>query len=351
MTQTDEKKGYIFEIQKMSTEDGPGIRTTVFFKECPLHCVWCHNPESIEKKPSIQWYGAKCIGCKTCIEICPENALLLDKDGMHIDRIKCTACGKCTEECPSTAMRVLGEYWTIKTLYREIEKDLSYYVKSNGGVTASGGEAGVQTDFLVPFFKKCKENGIHTALDLCGILPKEKYEKLLPYTDLYLYDLKEIDQKKHKEFTGVSNEIILENIIWLIDAAPKINPNAKIWVRTPIIPNFTATKENITGIGRFIVEKLHNMVDRWDLLAYNNLAKDKYDRMDLDYACEHCELFTKEEMENFLEVAKSTGVKNVQWSGLTKTVKAESSEDLDEEESEKFGIKEACFSTRPPGTC
>jgi pyruvate formate lyase activating enzyme len=323
---TETKQGYIFEIQKMSTEDGPGIRTTVFFKICPLRCAWCHNPESLFKKPSIQWFHVKCIGCRTCIDICKQGALMLDEEGMHIDREKCIACGECVEACPSTALRMLGEYWNLDALVKEVAKDRAYYVKSGGGITASGGEAAVQADFVANFFKKCKEEGFHTALDLTGFLPKETYQKIFPYVDLWLYDLKEIDDEKHKQFTGVSNKTILENIKWLV------SENQHIWVRTPIIPTYTATEENIKGIGNFIVNELENKIERWDLLAYNNLAKAKYERMDMDWPCKDLELLHCEEMEDFYAIAQSTGVKNVKWSGLTKT---EDGEEIQKEPLQK----------------
>ncbi|MHA1972468.1 MAG: glycyl-radical enzyme activating protein [Candidatus Hodarchaeales archaeon] len=306
-------------MQKMSTEDGPGIRTTVFFKECPLRCAWCHNPESFSSKPSIQWFTTKCIGCKTCIEICPNNALSFDEEGLNINRDICQACGSCVDACPTIALRKLGEYWSIDELVEEVAKDLSYYIKSGGGVTASGGEAAIQSEFVTEFFKRCKELGFHTALDTCGILPKKRYLPLLRYTDLILYDIKEIDPEKHRKFTGVSNERILQNIKWLIEKTLEF-PSLKIWIRTPIIPKYTGTEDNIRRIGEFIVNELHNKIERWDLLAYNNLAKDKYERMDLSYLCEGLELYTKEEMEEFYRIAQSTGANNVQWSGLTKSV-------------------------------
>jgi pyruvate formate lyase activating enzyme len=317
MTEAD--SGYIFEIQKMSTEDGPGIRTTVFFKLCPLRCLWCHNPESIFKEPSIQWFKVKCIGCKTCVEACPEHALKLDKKGIHINRSKCRCCGTCTDECPATALRKLGEHRGLDVIFHEVEKDKIYYEKSKGGVTVSGGEPTLQSDFLKKFLKKCKDAGFHTALDTCGYASREILESLLPYVDLILYDLKEIDPAKHKDCTGVSNEKILENAIWLIDDLEHMGK--KMWIRTPLIPGFTATDENVRGIGNFIVEKLRNKVERWDLLAFNNLAKAKYERMDWEWVCKDTELLNKEQMDHFLEIAKSTGVENVQWSGLTKQIK------------------------------
>ena len=319
VTNTKNPQGHIFEIQKMSTEDGPGIRTTVFFKECPLRCKWCHNPESFTSKPSIEWFAAKCIGCETCILICPNEALSITEKGLNIDREKCNACGKCVDNCPSSALRKLGEYWTLDRLFTEISKDNAYYLKSGGGVTASGGEALLQSDFLLSFFKRCKEYGIHTALDTCGILSIEKMIDILPYTDLILYDLKEINPEKHKKFTGVSSNKILQNLKWLVKEGNKFNKKTRIWVRTPVIPKYTATEENILGLGKFIVNELNNAIDRWDLLAYNNLACDKYERIGITYPCKDLELLSEEEILNFKELAISTGVKNVFWSGLTRS--------------------------------
>lgn len=167
-----EDQGLIFQIQRLSTEDGPGIRTTVFFKQCPLKCVWCHNPESILKKMQLEWFKHKCIGCKTCIETCQQKALSFDKIGLHIDREKCVNCGSCVDECPSTALHMNGELWTLENLFYEIEKDKIYYIKSNGGITVSGGEPAAQPEFLANFLKKCQENGITTALDTCGYASK-----------------------------------------------------------------------------------------------------------------------------------------------------------------------------------
>ncbi len=153
------KQGLIFEIQKMSTEDGPGIRTTIFFKQCPLNCKWCHNPESILKKKQIEWFKHKCIGCKTCIDTCQQDALRFEEDGLHIDRKKCIGCGSCVLKCPSTALHMFGELWVIDDLFREINKDKVYYEKSKGGITVSGGEPTIQSDFVLELLKKCKNMG------------------------------------------------------------------------------------------------------------------------------------------------------------------------------------------------
>lgn len=318
-----ENRGLVFEIQKMSTEDGPGIRTTVFFKQCPLKCVWCHNPESILKKLQLQWLEHKCIGCKICIETCKQDALRMEKDGIKIDREKCISCGECVQECPSTALNIYGKWWELDELFHEVEKDKVYYTKSGGGITVSGGEPTLQVEFVQEFLKKCKENGISTALDTCGYTNQQAYEKLLPYVDLVLLDIKEIDNEKHKAFTGVPNEKILVNAVWLAEKLHKVGK--KLWIRTPIIPGYTNTDENIRGIGQFIVNNLNNRIERWDLLSFNNLCSSKYERLDMTWALKDAKLLKKEEMEYLFEIAKSTGAKNVKWSGMTKKEEASKS--------------------------
>ena len=310
------EQGFIFNIQRMSTEDGPGIRTTVFFKQCPLKCIWCHNPESILKDRQLEWFKHKCIGCNTCIDICKYKALSFNESGLKIDRDICIGCGECSDECPSTALHMWGEYWNLDDLFYEIQKDKIYYTQSKGGITVSGGEPTIQSDFILQLLKKCKENNIHTALDTCGYAPEHIYRKLLPYVDLVLFDIKEFDLEKHQIFTGIPNNLILKNAVWV---AGYINENNKqIWVRTPIIPNYTATEENIRGIGQFIVNELNNIPERWDLLSFNSLCTEKYSRLDLDWILKDEILMTKEQMEYFLSIALSTGAKNVQWSGLTR---------------------------------
>ncbi|MFX0141136.1 MAG: glycyl-radical enzyme activating protein [Candidatus Hodarchaeota archaeon] len=321
----------IFQIQKFSTEDGPGIRTTVFFKQCPLKCIWCHNPESILKTPQLEWFKHKCIGCKTCLKTCSQNALFFNKNGLQIERKKCNNCGECVEECPSTALNMLGRWWKLEELFYEIKKDEIYYTKSKGGITVSGGEPTQQPNFVAEFLKKCKENGISTAIDTCGYASRVVYEQILPYVDLVLLDLKHIDSDKHKEYTGVPNEVILENAIWISKTLKK--NGKKMWIRTPIIPHYTALDANIRGIGEFIVNKLDNFPERWDLLSFNNLCVSKYERLDMEWILKDEPLMNEREMENFFKIAESTGVKNPHWSGLTKRI------DNDEKSTEE--IKES----------
>ena len=312
----ESEKALIFQIQKFSTEDGPGIRTTVFFKQCPLKCIWCHNPESILKEAQLEWFKHKCIGCKTCVETCQQNILSFNEEGIVINRENCLGCGNCAEECPSGALNLLGKKWTLSDLFYEIRKDKIYYVESEGGITVSGGEPTLQPKFILNFLMKCKEDGISTALDTCGYANPEIYQRLLPYIDLVLFDIKEIDSNKHKEYTGVPNDKIMENAVWISEFLKQ--NGKKMWIRTPVIPKYTATAENIKGIGEFIVNKLNNFPERWDLLSFNRLCADKYSRLSIDWILKDEPLMTKEQMNYFLEIAKTTGVKNVKWSGLTR---------------------------------
>jgi len=308
MTNLNNNQATILEIVRMSTEDGPGIRTTVFFKGCTLNCSWCHNPESISIKPQVCWVGSRCIGCKTCIEVCKENALTLTESGMRIDRNRCTGCGDCATECPGTAMELMGKIWKLDDLVDEVNKDRAYFETSGGGITISGGEPTMQAGFAGAFLKSLRQKGLHTALDTCGQCSRDALDQTLAYAAMVLFDMKLIDPKAHKKFTGHDNKQILDNLIYMADyIRSHVYPNA-LWIRTPMIPYATAVLENIGGIGQFIAKNLSDVVDRWELCAFNNLCRDKYLRLDQKWAFHDAELLTKEEMDVLTEKAKSSGV-------------------------------------------
>lgn len=312
--------GRIIEIQRMSTEDGPGIRSTVFFKGCTLACEWCHNPESIPSRLQIQWVGSRCIGCQSCLQACEQNALSFDTDAITINREKCIGCGACVEACPSTAMETIGEDWSVDALLHEVLKDRTYFEKSNGGVTASGGEAAMQAEFVASFFQRLQAEGVHTALDTCGMVGKSALEKILPHTDMVLFDLKAIDEEQHKRFTGKAPKPIHDNLIFIKQWIQEHSNPSALWLRTPIIPQRTADAGIVREIGEFIAEYIGAHFERWELCSFNNLCKDKYLRLGRKWVFHDAELIERGTMENLVEIAKQSGVaaSKVHWSGSVK---------------------------------
>ncbi len=302
--------GTIFNIQRFSTEDGPGIRTTVFFKGCPLRCAWCHNPEGLSPRPELVWYDARCIGARDCLLACPERALELTPAGMRIDRTRCTACGACVEACPAAALEVIGRAWTPDALLAEVQKDAVFYETSGGGITFSGGEPMWQADFVLDLARLCRAAGLHVALDTCGAVPWSRYEVVLPVVNLVLYDLKLFDDARHRAATGADNAGILETARRIAAAG------MPMWIRTPVIPAYTADAANIAALGAFIAAELPT-VQRWDLLAYTNLGQPKYHRLGRPYALEGTPLLTRAEMEALHAVAVER-VPVAVWSGATR---------------------------------
>lgn len=302
--------GLAFNVQQFSIEDGPGIRTTVFMKGCPLRCAWCHNPEGLRPTPDLVWYDVRCIGARDCVRACRENALALSPQGMRIDRERCNVCGVCAEACPSAALEVIGRRWTPEQLLEELLKDQVFYETSGGGVTFSSGEPMMQVDFLCEVLPLCKEAGLHIALDTCGAVSSERYQRVLDWVDLVLYDLKLMDPERHRAATGICNDLILQNARLL--AARGV----PLWIRTPVIPGYTDDPDNIRAIGRFIREALPT-VERWDLLAYTYLGRPKYHRLDIPYQLEDVSLLTRHEIESTWQDAANL-VPVTHWSGATR---------------------------------
>jgi pyruvate formate lyase activating enzyme len=299
--------GRILHLQRLSTEDGPGIRTTVFFKGCPLHCSWCHNPESISPRMETQWFSIHCIGCQTCVETCPNGCLTMTADGLVIDREHCDACGKCVEACPSGAREMLGRSMTVEEVLAELLKDRAYYEKSGGGVTLSGGEPTFQPDFAEALLCGLKAQGISTALDTCGLCSNRTLDRLLPYTDLVLFDMKVLDPSAHREFTGISNEQILENLDYIREYIRSQDPATSLWIRTPLIPGATDADANLSAIGRHLADNLDGTVSRWELCAFNNLCRDQYKRLGLEWEYAQTPLMTGEELAHCEKIARTSG--------------------------------------------
>ncbi len=296
----------ILHLQRLSTEDGPGIRTTVFFKGCSLRCAWCHNPESISPRPQVHWLENRCIGCRTCAKTCPNSAVRWTDSGPRIDRAQCDGCGLCAEACPANAMQRLGVQTELEPLVRELLKDRVYFEKSSGGVTASGGEPTLQPGFTAELFKRLQAAGVQTALDTCGLCAREALARILPFTDLVLFDLKLMDPKQHRRFTGQDNRQILENLRFVRDDLAD-RPGKALWIRTPLIPGATATLENLAAAGEWITAHLGEAVQRWELCAFNNLCRDKYRRLDMDWPYAATPLLTQAALEECADWARSSG--------------------------------------------
>ncbi|KPA10140.1 Glycyl-radical enzyme activating protein family [Candidatus Magnetomorum sp. HK-1] len=260
----------ILEIKGNSLDDGPGIRTLIFFKGCPLSCVWCHNPESKSFQTQISFDPKVCIYCNDCINICKENALSRDNP-FFIDRNLCTLCFQCVEDCPSEALTSVGKQLDIDDIILEIEKDMPFFQTSNGGVTFSGGEPTFQMDALSALAKTCKEKGINTLLETCGLFKWEDFQnKILPYMNIIYYDIKIMNTKAHEKYCGVDNQLILNNFEKLVSAIS--NTDVKLLPRTPLVPNITATTENIKAIANY-VKKLN--IPHLQLMEYNPLWLEK----------------------------------------------------------------------------
>jgi len=267
--------GLIFDVQRYSIHDGPGIRTTVFFKGCPLRCWWCHNPEGIDSGKELMYFEYKCLHCGTCANVCPMGAIEFDGSPM-VSRHLCIACGNCSTACPSDALRLVGREYTVDELMKEIERDVLYFDNSDGGVTFSGGEPLYQHEFLLEVLKECKKRDIHRTLDTSGFAPQEVLALIADHVDLFLYDLKLIDEREHIKYTGVSNAQIKENLRFLVNYG-----RAKdIILRFPVIPGINDTPDNVNDMVEFIstLKGLREL----DLLPYHDVSE-KYSRLDRDY--------------------------------------------------------------------
>lgn len=261
------KKGIIFDIKKFAIDDGPGIRTTIFFKGCPLRCWWCHNPEGQVPTPELMYRRMRCTGCAECVEVCREKAISRITGKISVNRKSCNLCGRCSQKCPTEALAIIGKEVTLKEVVREIDKDSVFYDESEGGVTVSGGEPLFQLDFLNALLKECKERNIRTAVDTCGYASHESFDRISSNVDLFLYDIKMMDERKHGEYTGVTNKLILENLRRLA------GNGSNILVRFPVIPGINDGKDNIIKTAEFAVScGIKNI----NLLPYHRAGIEKY---------------------------------------------------------------------------
>ncbi len=311
----------VIEISRGSTHDGPGMRTVVFLKGCPLRCTWCQNPEGMAGEREVWWEARRCIRCRACLEACPSHSLTESERGLALAREGCRRCGACVESCPSRALAFTGTDWSVERLAREALRDRDYQVAFGGGVTVSGGEPLVQYRAVAELLERLHSAGVHTALDTCGMAPAQALSAVLPHTDHVLFDLKLLDAGQHRAHTGQPNETILANLDAIATSMRNGTSAARLWVRTPLIPGVTALPGNIAAIGRFIQERLLDVVSQWELCAFNNACQAKYQRLGLPWPYAGVPLMSRAEVTALRDAALATGIPaaRVVTSGLMRT--------------------------------
>lgn len=297
--------GTVFNIQKYSIHDGPGIRTTVFLKGCPLACLWCHNPESIAPRPEIIFWDNKCISCTDCVKTCPQEAMQVGQQTVRKETANCIGCEACVEVCPTGAIEQVGRKMTEAEVLKEIEKDRVFYEESGGGVTFSGGECLMQPEFLTALLTGCKARGLHTAVDTSGYASWQTIAELKDVVDLFLYDLKLMDEEQHRKYTGVSNKLILANLQKLAKVGKSI------WIRVPVIPGINDNDDNLQAMGAFLFSLQIRDVF---LLPYHGIAANKYIRLGRDYQLSALEPPSPKQMEAMQLGLRTFGL-NVQIGG------------------------------------
>lgn len=286
-------KGNVFNIQKFCVNDGPGIRTTVFIKGCPLNCLWCHNPESKSVESELLFRADKCTMCGRCLKVCPNGCHSVSAEGHVVNRNSCISCGKCAEVCFADALEVAGKETTVEDVLKEVMKDEAFYKNSGGGMTLSGGEPMLSFDFTYELLKQGKEKGLHICMETCGFADSERYKKVVPFVDIFLFDYKLTNADEHKKYTGVSNDLILKNLFMLDEMG------AKIVLRLPIIPTVNDNEEHFNGIAD-IANRLKNILEV-NVEPYHPLGKGKSEQLGRDYELSELTFPEKETVEDWIK--------------------------------------------------
>jgi len=294
------KEGIIFNIQRYSIHDGPGIRTTVFLKGCPLRCKWCSNPESINPFPELFLRQERCDQCGQCLDICIPKAISYDNDTIQIKRVDCNLCMKCIEVCPLNVINSIGKKTSINEIISEVMQDELFYNNSGGGVTISGGEPLFQLEFTLNLLKEFKKKALHTTIDTTGYAKSEDLDKILPYTDLILFDIKHLNPEIHQKGTGVANDLILKNF------KTCLKRGMKIWVRVPIIPDFNDSSQYIAKLAKYLSEE---PVEKISLLKYHEWGKHKYKYLDRVYPLKDTNFISDVQIQDFKNIIESYGLK------------------------------------------
>jgi pyruvate formate lyase activating enzyme len=296
-------RGLVFDIRPFSTHDGPGVRTAVFLKGCPLHCLWCCNPESQGRAPELVWLRERCLACDECLPACPGNALFTTPEGTRqVDPARCDLCGRCAGECPGEALNLMGRWLTAGEVLAEVRKDALYHEGSGGGITVTGGEPLAQAEFVFDLLwhYRHEEKGPHTAVETCGEAPWWRFEKLAPVTDLFLYDLKHMDPDEHLRLTGVANDRILDNLRRLAGTG------CEVVVRLPLVPGVNDGRDNLEATAAFMAGA---GLARIDLLPYHRLGEPKYRRLGRDYPMAGSPAFGPEQSGRAREILEKRGLK------------------------------------------
>lgn len=299
----------ITNVQKFSIHDGDGIRTSVFFKGCPLKCEWCHNPETQRFEKEMQCDKEKCVGCGTCAKVCPNGAISMENGKPEMKKDACTFCGKCVNFCPIGIREIIGREYSVKELIKELMKDQMFYEESGGGVTLSGGEVmAMDIDYILAIAKELKRQDVTLTIDTCGYVPYEKFQAILPYVHTFLYDVKVMDPKLHKKYIGVDNQLILDNLIRL--AAD----GARIYIRIPTIKEVNGNEKNMKETIAFLKEHdIHPA--QINLLPYHDTGSGKYSKLDMEYKGTDLHAPEKEEMESFVRLFVESGLQNTKIGG------------------------------------